>query len=159
MKNTLLLFVSIFIFSGQASFSQVPSYVPSNGLVGWWPFNGNANDESGNGNSGTVNGATLVNDRYGNPSKAYNFNGINNFIEIPHSSSLVFPASTQSISFWLNLPSIPNPQGNDMGVFSKTNQNLQSDPTGNSNSGFDVSFGQSPSNILTYRFKNGSGSN
>ena len=27
--------------------AQVPSYVPVNGLVGWWPFNGNANDESG----------------------------------------------------------------------------------------------------------------
>jgi len=47
MKNTLLLFLSIFIFSGQASFSQVPSYVPTNGLVGWWPFNGIANDEIG----------------------------------------------------------------------------------------------------------------
>jgi hypothetical protein len=35
--------------------AQVPSYVPTNGLVGWWPFNGNANDESGNGNNGTVN--------------------------------------------------------------------------------------------------------
>jgi len=39
--------------------AQVPSYVPTNGLVGWWPFNGNANDESGNGNNGTVNGATV----------------------------------------------------------------------------------------------------
>lgn len=47
MKNTLLLFFSIFIFSGQASFSQVPFYVPTNGLIGLWPFNGNGNDESG----------------------------------------------------------------------------------------------------------------
>ena len=31
--------------------AQVPNYVPTNGLVGWWPFNGNANDESGNGNN------------------------------------------------------------------------------------------------------------
>ncbi|MFN5294070.1 MAG: LamG-like jellyroll fold domain-containing protein [Flavobacteriales bacterium] len=30
--------------------AQLPSYLPSNGLVGWWPFNGNANDESGNEN-------------------------------------------------------------------------------------------------------------
>jgi hypothetical protein len=42
---------------------NVPAYVPTNGLVGWWPFNGNANDESGNGNHGTVNGATLTADR------------------------------------------------------------------------------------------------
>ena len=37
-----------------------------NGLVGYWPFNGNANDASGNGNNGTVNGATLTTDRFGN---------------------------------------------------------------------------------------------
>jgi hypothetical protein len=55
--------------------AQVPSYVPSNGLVGYWPFNGNANDESGNGNNGTVNGATLTTDRFGVANKAYNFDG------------------------------------------------------------------------------------
>ncbi len=38
-----------------ATMAQVPNYVPTNGLVGWWPFNGNANDESGNGNNGIVN--------------------------------------------------------------------------------------------------------
>ena len=53
--------------------SQLPSYVPTNGLVGYWPFNGNANDESGNGNNGTVNGAVLTNDRFGNTDKAYSF--------------------------------------------------------------------------------------
>src|SRR5664280_1057369 len=37
------------------------------GLVGYWPFNGNANDLSGNGNNGTVyGGATLTSDRFGN---------------------------------------------------------------------------------------------
>jgi len=66
----------------------IPSYVPTNGLVGWWPFNGNANDLSGNNNNGTVNGATLTADRYGNANKAYNFNGINNYIEVLHSNSL-----------------------------------------------------------------------
>lgn len=44
-----------------------------NGLVGYWPFCGNANDESGNGNNGTVNGATLTTDRFGNPNNAYYF--------------------------------------------------------------------------------------
>jgi hypothetical protein len=36
--------------------SQIQSYVPPSGLVGCWPFNGNANDESGNGNDGVVTG-------------------------------------------------------------------------------------------------------
>lgn len=61
---------------------NVPNYVPTNGLVGWWPFNGNANDESGNGNDGTVNGATLTSDRNGISNSAYSFDGIDDFIEI-----------------------------------------------------------------------------
>ena len=68
---TLLIFTSIF--------SQIPSYVPTDGLVGYYPFNGNANDESGNGNNGTVIGATLTTDRTQNSNSCYNFN-INNFL-------------------------------------------------------------------------------
>ncbi len=60
--------------------NTIPSYLPSNGLIAWYPFNGNANDESGNGNNGTVNGATLTNDRNGNVGKAYGFDGVNDFI-------------------------------------------------------------------------------
>lgn len=60
--------------------AQVPNYVPTDGLIAWWPFNGNANDESGNGNHGTMNNAVLTVDRYGNAGSAYSFNGINQLI-------------------------------------------------------------------------------
>jgi hypothetical protein len=79
--------------------AQVPNYVPTNGLVGWWPFNGNANDESGNGNNGTVNGATLITDRFGNANKAYSFDGIDDFIEAPSNSGLQLSAA-YSIGLW-----------------------------------------------------------
>ena len=62
---------------------KIPSYVPSNGLIGYCPFNGNANDESGNGNNGVVNGAILTSDRNGNLNSAYSFNGINSRISLP----------------------------------------------------------------------------
>ena len=62
MKTLILLFSVLFT---TMSFAQIPSYVPANGLVGWWPFNGNANDESGNGNNGSNNGATLTKDSNG----------------------------------------------------------------------------------------------
>lgn len=52
---------------------SIPSYVPTNGLVGWWGFNGNAQDGSGNGNHGSVSGPTLTADRFGVPDRAYNF--------------------------------------------------------------------------------------
>jgi hypothetical protein len=87
--------------------AQVPSYVPTNGLVGWWPFNGNANDESGNGNNGIVNGATLTVDRFGNANKAYNFDGINDFINCGVISSLN-NSSYLSISAWFKYNSIHN---------------------------------------------------
>ncbi|MDX2197125.1 MAG: LamG-like jellyroll fold domain-containing protein [Cytophagales bacterium] len=51
------------------------------GLVAYYPFNGNANDASGNGNNGVVNGATLATDRLGNANGAYYFDGETNFIE------------------------------------------------------------------------------
>lgn len=51
------------------------------GLVAYYPFNGNANDESGNGNNGTVNGATLTADRNGNANSAYSFDGTDDYID------------------------------------------------------------------------------
>ncbi len=83
---------------------------PTNGLVGWWPFNGNANDESGNGNNGNVYGATLTSDRLGNPNKAYSFDGISNYILVPNSNSLNITGSEITISYWLYNQKIDNTQ-------------------------------------------------
>ena len=52
------------------------------GLIAYYPFNGNANDESGNGNDGTVSGATLAADRFGMLNNAYAFDGIDDYIGI-----------------------------------------------------------------------------
>ena len=68
------------------------------GLVACYPFNGNANDESGNGNNGTVYGATLTTDRFGNPNSAYSFNGVSDYISLPSS---IMIRKDMSISFWL----------------------------------------------------------
>ena len=75
-------FILITVFSASVFAQTVPSYVPTNGLVGWWPFNGNANDESGNGHNGTVNGATLTTDRFGNAGRAYSFPNSNDNISM-----------------------------------------------------------------------------
>jgi hypothetical protein len=75
-----------------------------NGLVAYYPFNGNANDESGNGNHGEVNGATLTTDRKGNTNSVYNFGGYYNkgYIKVPVSSSLQFNQEI-TISVWIKL--------------------------------------------------------
>ncbi len=73
-----------------------------NGLVGYWPFCGNANDVSGNGNNGTVNGATLTTDRFGNANSAYSFDGVNDYIQINNSSVIQLTESV-SINAWINV--------------------------------------------------------
>jgi len=73
----------------------------SQGLVAHYPFNGNANDQSGQGNDGTVNGAILSSDRFGNASGAYYFDGINDFIEVFDHTSLDLTAGiTLSVWYW-----------------------------------------------------------
>jgi hypothetical protein len=97
MKKIILLFC---LYSINSIYAQIPTYVPTNGLIAYYPFNGNANDVSGNGNNGTVNGATLATDRFGNVSSTYNYNGINSFI----STNFMPPTLNQSrtISLWFN---------------------------------------------------------
>ncbi len=58
------------------------------GLVAYYPFNGNANDASGNGNNGTSVGATLTADRFGNPNSAYAFNGSGAYLDFGSPSYL-----------------------------------------------------------------------
>jgi hypothetical protein len=98
MKTLLLTIAATIGLTAETMAQNVPNYVPTNGLVGWWPFNGNANDESGNGNNGTVNGATLTSDRFGNSNKAYSFDGLNDFISTNYSG--VLGTNNRSVSFW-----------------------------------------------------------
>jgi len=100
MKKTILFLVMAVALTTQTLFAQVPSYVPTNGLVGYWPFSGNANDESGNGYNGVVNGPTLTVDRFGSPNSAYSFDGINDFIQAPNYAS----NSSFTVSCWVNMP-------------------------------------------------------
>ncbi len=97
-KYSFLLLLTLFV--SQMMAQNVPSYVPTNGLVGWWPFNGNANDESGNGNNGTVNGATLTADRDGKANSAYSFGGINQWIDVQSNQNLNLKGEI-TISAWI----------------------------------------------------------
>jgi formylglycine-generating enzyme required for sulfatase activity len=73
------------------------------GLVAWYPFDGNASDMSGNGNHGTVSGATLGTDRHGITGQAYSFDGVDDFIEVQNSNELKF-LDQYSILVWVKAP-------------------------------------------------------
>jgi hypothetical protein len=94
MKKQLLILTALLCFN---AFSQIPNYMPMNGLVVYYPFDGNANDISGNNFNGTVSGAQLTTDRFGNANKAYNFVSGDHIVSNPN---LPIGNSPRSVSLW-----------------------------------------------------------
>ena len=72
----------------------------SNGLVAYYPFNGNAGDSSGFGNHGTVYGATLTTGRNGISNTAYYFDGTSNKITVSASASIQ-PQYKLTLAAWI----------------------------------------------------------
>ena len=73
--------------------------VTTDGLVAYYPFHGNADDQSGNGYDGTVYGATLTADRFGAPDSAYSFDGIDDYISVDYTGA--FQLTVFTISAWV----------------------------------------------------------
>ncbi|MFN5095032.1 MAG: LamG-like jellyroll fold domain-containing protein, partial [Ignavibacteria bacterium] len=96
VMNAIFRLIVLVLFPIACMQAQIPSYVPTNGLIGWWPFNGNANDESGNGNHGIVNGATFTIDRRGEFGKSFSFDGLDDDIVL----SPPVLSGQITISFW-----------------------------------------------------------
>ena len=82
------------------SFKRFYVAIPSKGLVAYYPFNGNANDESGNGYNAVSYGATLTSDRFSNPNAAYQFDGTSAYIDIPGTESLNFSSGGFTLCAW-----------------------------------------------------------
>jgi len=101
-----ILSFSFLIFASFALSAQVPSA----GLVGYWPFTGNANDMSGNAYHGVVTGATLTTDRFGNPNKAYAFGDTSKYITIADAVPLRLSNTDFTISSWINQSNILSDQ-------------------------------------------------
>lgn len=105
MKTKLLF--TLFSLTVWLSFSQIPDYLPQNGLVAWYPFNNSYNDESGNGNDGSSSGTiTFIDDRNSNSSSSVQLG--NGSVLLPQ---IIFPYTreeTFSISFWFTHSSTGN---------------------------------------------------
>lgn len=72
----------------------------SDGLVAYYPFNGNADDASGQGNNGIVKNATLTVDRFGSPAAAFDFNGTSSYITIPQ-NPVLNSLQNMTVSAWI----------------------------------------------------------
>lgn len=71
------------------------------GLVAYYPFDGNVNDATGNGNNGTNYGAVLTNDRFGNANSAYQFDGATTYMDFGSPSDLAFTGDF-TVAAWCN---------------------------------------------------------
>lgn len=97
MKSTYFAASMLIVGLSLAATGYSQSFL-TNGLAAYYPFNGNANDASGNGMDGVVVGATLTADRFGQTNSAYRFNGTS-WIQLPDA---VLPAAAAelTISAW-----------------------------------------------------------
>ncbi len=115
MKKLLPIFivlgctVSLFSCKGNPTGPSVTG-LPTEGLLAYYPFNGDAFDSSGNQHNGTLNGGiTWVTDRFGHPSGACHFDGTSAYITIGDSAGdLNFNVDSQSytISCWVRLDTL-----------------------------------------------------
>ena len=89
-----------YVFS---DFCTIVQSIPTEGLIVYYPFNGNANDESGNGHHGVVHGASLTSDRFWNLNSAYIFDG-NGYIRREQFDLTV---GDFTVSLWLFADNVP----------------------------------------------------
>jgi len=105
------------------------------GLIAYYPFNGNANDESGNENDGTVNGATLTIDRFGEVSSAYRFDGNDAIFANPLNIEREY-----SLIAWVNIGNLPN---NNLGFIV-----IEESQSGSANFNLDIRINEAPSTLF-----------
>jgi hypothetical protein len=90
----------VFLVMLSIGFGHIALADLNDGLVAFYPFNGNANDESGNGYDGIIHGDTsLSEDRFGNFNRAYYFDGYGDYIEIGQQPNFPF-WDTYAVSVW-----------------------------------------------------------
>jgi len=129
MVKIILSVQALLISAALATSAHAQSFL-TNGLVAYYPFNGNANDATSNGNNGIVQGATLTTNRFGAPNSAYAFNGVQNRIQIPET---IFSATNSqiTISMWVTTDS-GSYSGNG-NIFEKSSVNGEMDLVVNAN--------------------------
>jgi len=105
MKGLTTLMMAMLLLSVFAASLAIKPASAQTGLVGYWKFDegsGNtAHDSSGNGNTGTLtNGPVWVDGKYG---KALKFDGVDDYVSIPHSSSLDISGNQMTVDYWMKL--------------------------------------------------------
>lgn len=123
MKSPFQFLQVLTIAAAMVSSAQAQTFL-TNGLVAYYPFHGNADDASGNGNNGVVHGATLTTNRFGVPDSAYAFDGIQDWIQVPE--TLYGPTnSAVTISVWVTTDN--GGYSGTVQIFEKSSSNGETD--------------------------------
>lgn len=99
MKNIILIILTLSLITVFHFCKKNQISIPTDGLIAWYPFDGNANDESENSLNGIIYGATLTTDQNGTPNSAFEFHG-NDYIDLPN-SPVIKPPLPFSFSLWV----------------------------------------------------------
>lgn len=105
MRKQLLL-LTFAIFFNAYCIAQLPSYVPTSQLKGWWPFHGSLADSSGNNNNGSSSAVSYVSDRFGATGNAVDFSGGSSHVEIPNLPVNI--NGNYSVNYWMKLKTYTN---------------------------------------------------
>lgn len=101
--RTVIIELEKLFIEKKSGINELRNIIGNKGLVAYYTFNGNADDESGNNNHGDTVGVKLTKDRFGIKEHAYFFDGKDDFIHVPSSKSLESIANEITISVWLNI--------------------------------------------------------
>ncbi|MCD8561621.1 prepilin-type N-terminal cleavage/methylation domain-containing protein [Candidatus Saccharibacteria bacterium] len=121
--------VSYFITSANTT----PTPGSCEGMIGWWPLNGNTDDDSGYAYNGTANNLTAATGQNGEARGAYSFNGGDSYVNLANASTLPSGLADRSMCSWGNTDTVNNghwmmaygsPNGKQAMFIGQVNNNL-----------------------------------
>lgn len=93
--------VSVVLAAALLAMAAPALAAPDPTLKAYYPFNGNAVDESGSGNDGAIFGATPAPDRLGAANRAMSFDGVDDYIEVPDNGASLDLTDDFTIALWM----------------------------------------------------------
>lgn len=101
---------------------SIGDLISKKNIISYYPFSGNANDQSLNLRNGIVNGATLIDDRYGKENSAYYFDGVDDYIELEKNDDFIL-GEKGAVMAWIR----PESTGDNYSLLSNGSSNSPRD--------------------------------
>src|SRR4051812_548949 len=103
MGKLLSLMAGVIVFTSSPYLKAQETGFLTNGLIAYYPFDGDANDRSGYERNATIYGPTLVADRFGNLGQAYRFNGSNDYMRVYDGRGLPRDRDDFTVALWVSV--------------------------------------------------------